>query len=147
VGARVQPHEVGVAVKDGVVILRGTVESYMKKTGGRTRCSSCPHVKAVANEIEVTWFSSAERNDANVAAAAVRALEWNALVPIERLDVTVSTGWATLRGGGRVSSGYPASGRDESDRRRGPRHAVRVKRRRSRTRLCARRSSTLKHQG
>jgi hypothetical protein len=28
---------------------------------------------------------------------AVRALEWDAFVPIEKLDVTVSKGWVTLR--------------------------------------------------
>jgi osmotically-inducible protein OsmY len=35
---------------------------------------------------------------ADTAAAAVRALEWDALVPIEKLDVTISKGWVTLRG-------------------------------------------------
>ena len=41
--------------------------------------------------------SSAERIDADIAAAATRALEWDAFVPIEKLDVTVSKGWITLR--------------------------------------------------
>ncbi|MGE5482613.1 MAG: BON domain-containing protein [Bacteroidota bacterium] len=34
----------------------------------------------------------------DIAAAATRALEWDALVPIEKVDVTVSKGWVTLRG-------------------------------------------------
>jgi osmotically-inducible protein OsmY len=50
-------------------------------------------VKAVANDIEVRLPSAAERTDADIAAAATRTLEWNAFVPIERLDVTVSKGW------------------------------------------------------
>jgi hypothetical protein len=36
--------------------------------------------------------------DANLAAAATRALGWDAPVPVERGEVTVSRGWATLRG-------------------------------------------------
>ena len=55
-------------------------------------------VKAVANEIEVRLAPTSERTDAEVAAAAVRALEWDAFVPIDKLDVTVSKGWVTLKG-------------------------------------------------
>jgi osmotically-inducible protein OsmY len=40
----------------------------------------------------------AERSDADIAAAAVRALEWDAVVPIEKIDVTVSKGWVSLKG-------------------------------------------------
>jgi osmotically-inducible protein OsmY len=35
-------------------------------------------VKAVANDIEVRLPNSAERTDAEIAAAAIRALEWDA---------------------------------------------------------------------
>jgi osmotically-inducible protein OsmY len=52
----------------------------------------------VANDIEVRLPSAAERTDADIAAAATRALEWDALVPIEKLEVTVSKGWVTLKG-------------------------------------------------
>ncbi len=55
-------------------------------------------VKAVANDIEVRLPSSAERTDADVAAAALRALEWDALVPADKPDITVSKGWVTLKG-------------------------------------------------
>jgi osmotically-inducible protein OsmY len=55
-------------------------------------------VKAVANEIEVRLPSSAERTDADLAAAAVRALEWDAFIPRDKVKVTVSKGWVTLEG-------------------------------------------------
>ncbi len=55
-------------------------------------------MKAVANEIQVKLLSSSERTDADIAAAAVRALEWDAFLSIEKLDVTVSKGWVTLKG-------------------------------------------------
>jgi osmotically-inducible protein OsmY len=96
--ARVQPNEIGVAVKDGVVTLTGWVDAYTKKWAAEEAAHRVRGVKAVANDIEVRLPSSAERTDADIAAAVTHALEWDALVPIEDLDVTVSKGWVTLRG-------------------------------------------------
>jgi osmotically-inducible protein OsmY len=56
-------------------------------------------VIAVANDIEVRLPVTAERSDSDIAAAAVRALEWDAFIPVENIEVTVSNGWVTLRGG------------------------------------------------
>jgi len=95
---RVMPNEIGVAVKDGVVTLTGTVDSYTKRWAAEDAAHRVRGVKAVANEIEVRLSTSGERTDADIAAAAVRALEWDAFVPIDRLDVTVSKGWVTIRG-------------------------------------------------
>ena len=92
--ARVQPNEIGVAVKDGVVTLTGWVDSYTKKWAAEEAAHRVRGVQAVANDIEVRLPSSAERTDADIAAAVTRALEWDAFVPIERLDVTV--GWKAL---------------------------------------------------
>jgi osmotically-inducible protein OsmY len=55
-------------------------------------------VRAVANDIEVRLVSDAERSDAEIAAAAARALEWDALLVPEAIEVTVSKGWLTLKG-------------------------------------------------
>src|SRR5437016_5408340 len=95
---RVQPNEIGVAVKDGVVTLTGWVESYTKKWAAEEAAHRVRGVLAVANDIEVRLPSSAERTDAEIAAAALRALEWDAVVPVDKLDVTVSKGWVTLKG-------------------------------------------------
>src|SRR5437867_2368511 len=96
--ARVQPNEIGVAVKDGVVTLTGWVNAYSKKWAAEEAAHRVNGVKAVANDIEVRLSSADERTDADIAAAAVRAIEWDAFVPIDKLDVTVSKGWVTLRG-------------------------------------------------
>jgi len=93
---RVDHNEIGVAVKDGVVTLTGWVDSYMKKVSAEEAAHRVRGVKAVANEIEVRL--TAERTDADIAAAAVRALEWDADVNVENLDVTVSKGWITMKG-------------------------------------------------
>ncbi|HYR95662.1 MAG TPA: BON domain-containing protein [Candidatus Binatus sp.] len=96
--ARVQPNEIGVAVRDGIVTLTGWVDSYLKKWAAEEGAHRVRGVKAVANEIEVRLPTSAERTDADIAAAAVRALEWDAFVPVEKVDITVSKGWVTLKG-------------------------------------------------
>jgi osmotically-inducible protein OsmY len=96
--ARLQPNEIGVIVKDGVVTLTAWVDSYGKKWAAEEAAHRVRGVKAVANDIEVRLPVSDERTDADIAAAAVRALEWDAFVPVEKLDVTVSKGWVTLRG-------------------------------------------------
>jgi osmotically-inducible protein OsmY len=96
--ARIQPNEVGVIVKDGVVTLTGWVDSYAKKWAAEDAAHRVRGVKAVANDIEVRVPSSAERTDADIAAAAIRALEWDALVPTDKIEVTVTKGWVTVRG-------------------------------------------------
>jgi osmotically-inducible protein OsmY len=96
--ARVQPHEIGVTVRDGIVTLMGWVDNYAKKWVAERIAHHVRGVKAVANDIEVRLPSSAERTDAEIAAAATHALEWDAFVPMGNLEVTVSKGWIILRG-------------------------------------------------
>lgn len=96
--ARVNPNEIGVVVKDGIVTLTGWVDSYIKKWSAEEAAQRVRGVKAVANDIEVKLPSSSERTDADIAAEAVRALELDALIPLENVKVTVSRGWITLDG-------------------------------------------------
>src|SRR3979409_1808901 len=79
--ARVQPNEVGVVVKDGIVTLTGWVDSYTKRWAAEEAARRVKSGKAVANEIEVRLPASSERTDADIASAALRALEWDAFVP------------------------------------------------------------------
>jgi osmotically-inducible protein OsmY len=94
--ARLQPNEIGVIVKDGVVTLTGWVDSYLKKWTAEDVAHRVGGVKAVANDIEVKL--SSERTDPDIAAAAVRAIEWDSAVPSDKVQVTVSKGWVTLKG-------------------------------------------------
>ena len=96
--ARVQPNEIGVAVKDGIVTLIGWVDSYTKRWAAEEAARRVRGVKAVSNDIEVRLPSSAERTDADIAAAALHALKWDALIPDDQVKVTVSKGWITLDG-------------------------------------------------
>jgi osmotically-inducible protein OsmY len=94
--AQIQPNEIGVSVKDGVVTLTGWVDSYLKKWSAEEAAHKVAGVKAVANEIEIKL--STERTDPDIAAAAIHALEWDAFVPSNKVQVTVSKGWVTLKG-------------------------------------------------
>jgi osmotically-inducible protein OsmY len=96
--ARVMPNEIGVIVKDGIVTLTGWVDSYTKKWAAEEAAHRVRGVKAVANDIEMRLAATAERTDADIAEAVVRALEWDALISVDKLDVTVSKGWVTLKG-------------------------------------------------
>jgi osmotically-inducible protein OsmY len=96
--ARVRPNEIGVVVKDRVVTLTGWVDSLPKKWAGAAAAHRVRGVLAVANDIEVRLPGDAERTDADLAAAAARALAWNAALPGEDIDVTVSRGWVILKG-------------------------------------------------
>src|SRR5205823_12259985 len=101
---RVRPNEIGVAVKDGVVTLTGWVDSYLKKMAAEEAAHRVRGVKAVVNDIEVRLPSSAERTDEDLAKAALNALQWQAGAPADKIDVTVSHGWVTLKG--EVAYGY-----------------------------------------
>ncbi|HEX6968575.1 MAG TPA: BON domain-containing protein [Micromonosporaceae bacterium] len=96
--ARVQPNEIAVSVREGVVTLAGWVDNYAKKWAAERAAHRVRGVRAVANDIEVRLPSSAQRTDADIATAVTRALEWDAFVPVETLDVTVSNGWVVLHG-------------------------------------------------
>jgi len=95
---RVRPNEVGVAVKDGIVTLTGWVDSYLKKIAAEDAAHRVRGVLAVVNDIEVRLPGSAERTDADLAAAVLNALKWDAGIPAGKIDVTVSQGWVTLKG-------------------------------------------------
>jgi osmotically-inducible protein OsmY len=92
----VQANEIGVAVKDGVVTLTGTVDSYLKKWKAEEAAHRVAGVVAVANDITVRTIG--ERTDTDIAAAAVHALKWNASIPADKIQVTVDKGWITLKG-------------------------------------------------
>jgi len=93
---QVRSNEIGVSVKDGVVTLTGWVDSYLKKWTAEEAAHRVRGVKAVVNDIEVKLAS--ERTDEDIAEAVVRALEWDALVPTDNIEITVSRGWVTLKG-------------------------------------------------
>jgi osmotically-inducible protein OsmY len=95
---RIDAAHIGVAAKDGVVTLSGSVSSYGEKYEAVKTAKRVYGVKAVVDEIDVKLPGSSERTDTDIAEAAVRALKNNLSVPDDKIKVTVGEGWITLEG-------------------------------------------------
>jgi osmotically-inducible protein OsmY len=91
-------HEIGVAVKDGIVTLSGRVDTYTKKLKAEEATKRVMGVNAVVVDIDVTIASFGKKSDVDIAEAAIAALKWNVDVPKEKIKVTVEDGWITLEG-------------------------------------------------
>lgn len=89
---------IGVSVGESVVTLTGHVPTYMEKLAAARAVKRLHGVRAVMNELEIQLAPDHERDDAEIARAAARALEWNVQVPVERITVTLERGWLTLEG-------------------------------------------------
>lgn len=89
---------IGVAVHDGIVTLSGHVDSYLDKRAAIKAVKRVAGVRGIADDMQVRLPSSMQRDDTDIAQAAVRALEWNTSVPRDRVRVTVENGWITLEG-------------------------------------------------
>lgn len=90
--------DIGASVKEGVVTLTGVVENYISRMAAQNAALRVKGVHAVANEIEVRLHTSAERTDGDLALAALYALKWDAAIQTDKVDVTVSHGYVTLKG-------------------------------------------------
>jgi osmotically-inducible protein OsmY len=95
---RVDAAGIGVSVESGVVVLNGRVRSFPEKWAAESATQRVKGVKAVTDEIVVTLPGDSERSDADIAIAAVNALDWNASVPPNRIQILVEKAWITLEG-------------------------------------------------
>jgi osmotically-inducible protein OsmY len=94
----VDASQIGVAVKDGIVTLTGTVLSYPERKNAEKAASRIAGVKAVAGDLEIKLFGTAARSDFDIAQSALSSLRFNASVPSDRIQVLVEMGWVTLDG-------------------------------------------------
>jgi osmotically-inducible protein OsmY len=90
--------EIGVAVKNGIVTLSGTVDRYAKKIAAETAAKKVNGVKAVAEDIEVKLGTSSKKNDTEIAEAAIIALKWHSAMQENKIKISVENGWVTLEG-------------------------------------------------
>ena len=95
---RIDNSNIMVAIKEGIVSLTGTVDTYTAKLMAEENVKSVRGVKGVAEELEVRVQESGERTDVEIARAARDALEWHVLVPDEHIQLTVENGVLTLTG-------------------------------------------------
>jgi osmotically-inducible protein OsmY len=88
----------GVAVCDGFVTLTGHAASYAERLAADKATKRLYDVKAVANEIDIRPTTAGRTKDEDLAFGVVTALHWNALVPDDRVVVSVRDGWVRLGG-------------------------------------------------
>lgn len=89
---------IGVTAADGVVTLSGHVATFAEKRAAEIATRRVKGVKAVAEELEVRLSSVGQREDEEIAAAAVHRLVWDVSVPRDAIKIQVEKGWLTLTG-------------------------------------------------
>lgn len=89
---------VGVTADHGVITLRGDIRTFAEKAAAERVALSVYGVKAVANDLVVRLGDGFDRTDTDIAQAALSALRWNTVVPYEKISLTVTNGWVTLKG-------------------------------------------------
>ena len=92
----VDHRQIGVAIRDGVVTLIGEAHSCSQKWMAERAVDRVAGVRGVLNEMMVSI--TAPCADAEITAAAVNTLVWNAQVPKDSIRVEVEDGWITLTG-------------------------------------------------
>jgi len=90
--------EIGVTVKDGIVTLTGTVNSYLKKLEAEDAAKNVAGVKAVVEKIEVDFNGLGSKKDSEIATDIISAFRWNMEIPNDIVKVKVEDGWVTLEG-------------------------------------------------
>jgi osmotically-inducible protein OsmY len=94
----IDPTDIGVAVKGGVVTLTGFVRSYTQKWQAERDVKRVSGVVGVANDIEVRLPTSSQRPDPEIARDAVAALKHELPYSSETMKVLVKDAWITLEG-------------------------------------------------
>ena len=90
--------DIAVAVKDGVVTLRGFVRSYSQKWEAERTAKQVLAVRGVANDIEVRLPIFNQRPDPEIARDAVAAVQQELPYSSDHIRVVVKDGWITLEG-------------------------------------------------
>jgi osmotically-inducible protein OsmY len=94
----VDPTDIGVAVKDGVVTLSGFVKSYSEKIEAEKAVKRVAGVRGVANDLEVRLLDIDQRPDPDIARDAVAALKSQLPFSSQFIKVVVDHGWVMLEG-------------------------------------------------
>jgi len=90
--------EIAVAADDGIVSLRGTVESFSQRRATAQDARKVDGVYDVDNQLKVSLTGANRREDDEIRGAALQGLIWDVDVPSDFVDVKVDDGWVTLKG-------------------------------------------------
>jgi osmotically-inducible protein OsmY len=90
--------KLAISIHEGIVTLGGVVNKYNEKVAAERAVKSVFGVKGVANEIAIESVPQYQRDDVSIAKSAVKALEFDSVIPTEAIKVVVERGWVVLSG-------------------------------------------------
>ena len=90
--------EIGVAARDGVVTLSGSVSSFALKYAAVRAAERVLGVRAIAEEMTVVLPSTSHRTDTEIAHVVADRLTWDTNIPEGALHARVEDGWVWLEG-------------------------------------------------
>jgi osmotically-inducible protein OsmY len=96
--AAINANEIGVAVKNGIVTLSGTLHSYPAKISIERAVKKLANVKAIAQDIVVNLNGSHPISDSDIANVAINMIEWEDNYKIKNLKILVEDAVVTLEG-------------------------------------------------
>jgi osmotically-inducible protein OsmY len=91
-------NEIAVSADDGMVVLRGSVESFGQSLAAGEDARKVEGVDEVDNQLKVDLLDADRREDDGIRGVALQALIWDTEVPSDSVDVKVQDGWITLKG-------------------------------------------------
>jgi osmotically-inducible protein OsmY len=94
----VNASEIGVAVRNRIVTLTGTVESYPRKIAIEKAVSGIKNVRGIAEYIKVKLNGKDKRSDSDIAQAVLYSIEWHSGLDPEQVKILVEDGTVTLEG-------------------------------------------------
>jgi len=89
---------IGVAVENGVVTLSGHVATYAEKLAAELCAGRIKGVRGIAQEIVVRYPGQKKIADDEIAARALKIIDWDTTIPEDAIQVKVHNGWVTLSG-------------------------------------------------
>ena len=93
-----QAKQIGVGIKDGIVILNGEVDSLAEKLNAERAALRVEGVRAIVVELDVRLPGSNQKTDMEIARTVEQVLNWSAQRSLHDLVVVVEKGWVTLTG-------------------------------------------------
>jgi osmotically-inducible protein OsmY len=87
-----------IAALDGMVRLSGHVKSYAEKLTAARAVERVAGVRHVVTEVDVRPATAQQLPDVELARRATSLLEWDPMIPKNRIEVNVDNGWIILKG-------------------------------------------------
>jgi osmotically-inducible protein OsmY len=91
-------NDIAVSADDGMVVLRGSVESFGQRRAAVEDARKVEGVYDVDDQLKVDLLDGDRRQDDEIRGVVLQALIWDTEVPSDSIDVKVQEGWITLKG-------------------------------------------------